>query len=62
MLSKAVLACHEACSKAGKPFSLKLFIAGPNPLENDGAKALVEVLGAVKSLEHIESFNGIYHL
>ncbi|XP_001658696.2 ran GTPase-activating protein [Aedes aegypti] len=63
MLSKALLACHAASSELGKPLSLKVFIAGRNRLENDGAKALAEVFGKVRTLEHIEMpQNGIYHV
>lgn len=62
MLSKALLACHAASSKMGKPLPLKVFIAGRNRLENDGAKALAEVFDAVKTLERVEMpQNGIYH-
>ncbi|XP_058824611.1 ran GTPase-activating protein [Topomyia yanbarensis] len=62
MLAKALLACYEESSKKGKPFALRLFIAGRNRLENDGAKALAEVFGTVQSLEHVEMpQNGIYH-
>lgn len=63
MLSKALLACHAASSKAGKPLPLKVFIAGRNRLENDGAKALAEVFAAVQTLEQVEMpQNGIYHV
>ncbi|XP_058453252.1 ran GTPase-activating protein [Malaya genurostris] len=62
MLAKALLVCHEASSSNGKPLALRLFIAGRNRLENDGAKALAEVFGKVQSLEHVEMpQNGIYH-
>ncbi|XP_055543929.1 ran GTPase-activating protein [Wyeomyia smithii] len=62
MLAEALLACHAASSKKGKPLSLKLFIAGRNRLENDGAKALAKVFGTLQSLEHVEMpQNGIYH-
>lgn len=63
MLSKALLACHAASSKTGKPLPLKVFIAGRNRLENDGAKALAEVFAAVQTLEQVEMpQNGIYHV
>lgn len=63
MLAKALLACHAASSKTGKPLPLKVFIAGRNRLENDGAKALAEVFAAVKTLEQVEMpQNGIYHV
>nr|XP_019544873.2 ran GTPase-activating protein [Aedes albopictus] len=63
MLSKALLRCHSASSDLGKPLSLKVFIAGRNRLENDGAKALADVFETVKTLEHVEMpQNGIYHV
>ncbi|XP_062548834.1 ran GTPase-activating protein-like [Armigeres subalbatus] len=62
MLAKALLACHAASSKQGRPLPLKVFIAGRNRLENDGAKALAEVFGAVQTLERVEMpQNGIYY-
>ncbi|XP_053695339.1 ran GTPase-activating protein [Sabethes cyaneus] len=61
MLAEALLACHAASLKKGKPLALKLFIAGRNRLENDGAKALAKVFGTLQSLEHVEMpQNGIY--
>ena len=63
MLSKALLECHRESSSVGKPLALKIFIAGRNRLENDGAKALSEVFAACKTLERIEMpQNGIYHI
>lgn len=62
MLSQALLDCHAASVKAGTPLQLKVFIAGRNRLENDGAKALAKVFQAVQSLEMVwMPQNGIYH-
>lgn len=63
MLAKALLDCHEAGTKAGTPLKLKVFIAGRNRLENDGAKALAEVFQAIGTLEEVAMpQNGIYHI
>lgn len=43
LLAKALLDCYECSKNEGKPLALKVFIAGRNRLENDGAKALAEV-------------------
>lgn len=62
MLSQALLDCYESSVKAGTPLQLKVFIAGRNRLENDGAKALAQVFEKVKSLETVAMpQNGIYH-
>lgn len=62
MLSQALLDCYESSVKAGTPLQLKVFIAGRNRLENDGAKALAKVFEKVKSLEMVwMPQNGIYH-
>lgn len=48
---------------ANKPLGLKVFIAGRNRLENDGAKALAQVFETLKSLEEVVMpQNGIYHV
>jgi Ran GTPase-activating protein 1 len=62
MLAQSLLACHTKSVEAGTPFALKVFVAGRNRLENEGAKALAEVFAAIKSLEHLSiPQNGIYH-
>ncbi|XP_031623299.1 ran GTPase-activating protein isoform X2 [Contarinia nasturtii] len=62
MLSQALLDCYDASEKAGTPLQLKVFIAGRNRLENDGAKALAKVFEKVKTLEMVwMPQNGIYH-
>jgi Ran GTPase-activating protein 1 len=61
MLSQSLLKCHEDSVKAGTPLALKVFVAGRNRLENEGAKALAEVFAKIKTLEEITMpQNGIY--
>ena len=43
LLASALTDCYESSKKDGKPLALKVFIAGRNRLENDGAKALAKV-------------------
>lgn len=63
MLASALLECHKQGSAVGTPLRLKVFIAGRNRLENEGAKALAEVFKTVKTLEEIAMpQNGIYHV
>lgn len=64
MLSKALLDCHANSLKdTSKPFALKVFIAGRNRLENEGATALAEVFQKLTSLEEVVMpQNGIYHV
>lgn len=47
LLAKALLNCYECSKEQGKPLALKVFIAGRNRLENDGAKALAEVFNVI---------------
>ncbi|XP_046606636.1 ran GTPase-activating protein 1 isoform X1 [Neodiprion virginianus] len=65
MLAKALLDCHENSSKENvgtAPLALRVFIAGRNRLENDGAAALAEVFTKLTTLEEISMpQNGIYH-
>lgn len=42
LLASALTDCYNN-SKKDKPLALKVFIAGRNRLENEGAKALAEV-------------------
>ncbi|XP_076248152.1 ran GTPase activating protein [Calliopsis andreniformis] len=64
MLAKALLDCHDNSSKAGvPPLALKVFIAGRNRLENEGAEALASVFKTLTSLEEVVMpQNGIYHV
>lgn len=62
MLSQALLDCYESSVVAGTPLQLKVFIAGRNRLENEGAKALAKVFEKVQTLEMVwMPQNGIYH-
>ncbi|XP_037052320.1 ran GTPase-activating protein [Bradysia coprophila] len=62
MLAQALTECHAASLTAGTPLKLKVFIAGRNRLENDGAKALAKIFGVIQTLEEVAMpQNGIYH-
>ncbi|KAK4877765.1 hypothetical protein RN001_010271 [Aquatica leii] len=62
LLAEALLDCHKNSTLQGKALSLKIFIAGRNRLENDGAKALAKVFKTLGTLEEIVMpQNGIYH-
>lgn len=62
MLAQALLDCYAASVAAGSPLKLKVFIAGRNRLENDGAKALAQVFEKIQTLETVAMpQNGIYH-
>lgn len=62
MLAKALLDCHNKSTAAGTPLELKVFIAGRNRLENEGAKALSKFFATVKTLEEVcMPQNGIYY-
>ncbi|EMP41859.1 Ran GTPase-activating protein 1 [Chelonia mydas] len=53
---------HRKSSAVGKPLSLKVFVAGRNRLENDGATALAEAFGLIGTLEEVHMpQNGINH-
>lgn len=45
ILAAALTECHRKSSAQGKPLALKVFVAGRNRLENDGATALAEAFG-----------------
>ncbi|GJQ78778.1 hypothetical protein Trydic_g2809 [Trypoxylus dichotomus] len=63
LLAKALLDCYKSSKEQGKPLALKVFIAGRNRLENDGAEALAEVFKTIGTLEEIAMpQNGIYHV
>ncbi|KAL7027940.1 hypothetical protein ACKWTF_005662 [Chironomus riparius] len=62
MLAKSLGECYKGSVIAGKPMELKVFAAGRNRLENDGAKALSAVFEDIQTLEEITiPQNGIYH-
>lgn len=63
MLANALTECLNASITNNTPLKLKVFIAGRNRLENDGATALGKFFGKVQSLEHVAiPQNGIYHV
>lgn len=62
MLAASLTECFEASTRAGTPFQLKVFIAGRNRLENDGAHALGKIFGRIGTLEEVAMpQNGITH-
>lgn len=42
ILAASLKECHKKSSAEGAPLSLKVFVAGRNRLENDGATALAQ--------------------
>ncbi|OCT83142.1 hypothetical protein XELAEV_18025680mg [Xenopus laevis] len=62
ILAAALTECHKKSSAHGKPLALKVFIAGRNRLENDGATALSEAFRLIGTLEEVHMpQNGINH-
>uniref|UniRef100_A0A8C3SG09 Ran GTPase-activating protein 1 n=1 Tax=Chelydra serpentina TaxID=8475 RepID=A0A8C3SG09_CHESE len=62
ILAAALKECHRKSSAMGKPLALKVFVAGRNRLENDGATALAEAFGLIGTLEEVNMpQNGINH-
>ncbi|XP_060020774.1 ran GTPase-activating protein 1 isoform X1 [Lagenorhynchus albirostris] len=62
ILAAALTECHRKSSAQGKPLALKVFMAGRNRLENDGATALAEAFGIIGTLEEVHMpQNGINH-
>lgn len=62
ILAAALTECHKKSSELGTPLSLKVFIAGRNRLENDGATALAQAFQLIGTLEEIHMpQNGINH-
>ncbi|NXO18353.1 RAGP1 protein, partial [Oriolus oriolus] len=62
ILAAALKECHRKSSAQGKPLALKVFVAGRNRLENDGATALAEAFGIIGTLEEVHMpQNGINH-
>eukprot|EP00072_Mus_musculus_P062388 XP_011243826.1 PREDICTED: ran GTPase-activating protein 1 isoform X2 [Mus musculus] len=57
ILAAALTECHRKSSAQGKPLALKVFVAGRNRLENDGATALAEAFGTLKTLRQVEVIN-----
>ncbi|XP_030631340.1 ran GTPase-activating protein 1b [Chanos chanos] len=62
ILASALTECYKQSSAAGAPLRLKVFIAGRNRLENDGAAALARAFQLIGSLEEVHMpQNGINH-
>ncbi|KFW12186.1 Ran GTPase-activating protein 1, partial [Eurypyga helias] len=62
ILAAALKEGHRKSSAQGKPLALKIFMAGRNRLENDGATALAEAFGIIGTLEEVHMpQNGINH-
>ncbi|XP_034566456.1 ran GTPase-activating protein 1a isoform X2 [Notolabrus celidotus] len=62
ILAASLTQCHKKSSKDGTPLSLKVFVAGRNRLENDGATALAHAFQLMGSLEEVNMpQNGINH-
>ncbi|XP_051530772.1 ran GTPase-activating protein 1b isoform X2 [Myxocyprinus asiaticus] len=62
VLASALTECHKQSSASGSPLRLKVFIAGRNRLENDGATALAQAFKLLGSLEEVHMpQNGINH-
>ncbi|XP_066138424.1 ran GTPase-activating protein 1 isoform X1 [Euwallacea fornicatus] len=63
LLANALTECYEQSKKDSKPLALRVFIAGRNRLENEGAIALAKVFKRIKTLEEVAMpQNGIYHI
>ncbi|XP_072889941.1 ran GTPase-activating protein 1b [Hemitrygon akajei] len=62
ILAAALNDCHRRSSESGKPMALKVFIAGRNRLENEGAIALAGAFKSIGTLEEVHmTQNGINH-
>lgn len=62
MLAESLNHCYEESVKRDTPMELRVFAAGRNRLENEGAKALSAVFAKMQSLQEITiPQNGIYH-
>ncbi|XP_039917521.1 ran GTPase-activating protein 1 isoform X2 [Hirundo rustica] len=62
ILAAALKECHRKSIAQGKRLALKIFVAGRNRLENDGATALAEAFGIIGTLEEVHMpQNGINH-
>lgn len=62
ILAGALKECHRKSSAQAKPLALKVFVAGRNRLENDGATALAEAFRVIGTLEEVHMpQNGINH-
>ncbi|NXO45452.1 RAGP1 protein, partial [Locustella ochotensis] len=62
ILAAALKECHRKSIAQGKRLALRIFVAGRNRLENDGATALAEAFGIIGTLEEVHMpQNGINH-
>jgi len=62
ILAGALTQCYQKSKESGAPLRLKVFIAGRNRLENEGAKALAKAFQLIGSLEEVHMpQNGINH-
>uniref|UniRef100_A0A1A7YQJ9 Ran GTPase-activating protein 1 n=3 Tax=Iconisemion striatum TaxID=60296 RepID=A0A1A7YQJ9_9TELE len=62
ILAASLMQCHQKSTADGSPLSLKVFVAGRNRLENDGATALAQAFQIMGSLEEVHMpQNGINH-
>ncbi|XP_049627536.1 ran GTPase-activating protein 1 [Suncus etruscus] len=62
ILAAALTECYRKSNAQGQPLALKVFVAGRNRLENDGATALAEAFGIIGTLEEVHMpQNGINH-
>ncbi|XP_076856496.1 ran GTPase-activating protein 1b [Brachyhypopomus gauderio] len=62
ILASALSDCYKQSHAAGSPLKLKVFVAGRNRLENDGATALAHAFKMIGSLEMVHMpQNGINH-
>uniref|UniRef100_A0A8C4QW16 RAN GTPase activating protein 1a n=1 Tax=Eptatretus burgeri TaxID=7764 RepID=A0A8C4QW16_EPTBU len=62
ILAEALLECQREAKAANQPMVLRVFVAGRNRLENDGATALAEAFKMIGTLEEVHMpQNGINH-
>ncbi|XP_041671167.1 ran GTPase-activating protein 1b [Cheilinus undulatus] len=53
ILAEALTECHRQSSALGAPLKLRVFVAGRNRLENEGASALAKAFQLMGSLEEV---------
>ncbi|RVE59330.1 hypothetical protein OJAV_G00187390 [Oryzias javanicus] len=62
ILAEALSECHRRSAAVGAPLRLRVFMAGRNRLENEGASALAKAFKLIGSLEEVHlPQNGINH-
>lgn len=63
ILAEALIECHRQSSANGTPLKLRVFVAGRNRLENEGAQALARAFRLMGSLEEVHMpQNGIHYV